>query len=294
MKTIAAVLAPLLAACGSKPPPPSDPHAMPVDPPIVERTSALSAAPDVAREKPTVVLYDEVPWVRGEGGTSLAVLSGDPNSGPASLLIKYPPQGAPLVTLASDVHVVVLSGVMVNAQDDSTKPTTLPASSYWYQPAHVAHAPTCISDAPCVVFVQTTGRLGMTPARPVTGAKRDPHYVEKRSSDLAWSPFEKTIPALGQSASLWGDASSQPSGMLVKLKPGEAPTWHIHKPDYQAVVLVGNVTHTQSGLEPVTLRPGAYVWQPGGYKHAETCIAGGADCVLYVSFADALMTKLAE
>jgi hypothetical protein len=185
-------------------------------------------------------------------------------------------------------------GTVANAQDGATKPTSLAAPSYFYQPGGVPHALTCTkSQEPCILFVQSTGRIGVTPAQPTKGAKRDSHYVEKRINDLSWSPLDKSLPALGQRAALWGDASSQPSGMFVKLKAGEALAWHVHKTDYEAVVLAGSVTFTQSGQEPIKVLPGGYLWQPGGYKHAETCDAG-RDCVLYVSFPGALVTKATE
>ncbi len=292
-------LALLTTACGAKSPPAAPPPSPTlVDAGTLDQSSEpASTAPGASREQPHAVLPGALSWTPlPGGGASMAVVSGDPETEPASLFIKWPAGPAMMLSHASDLHVVVVSGVMVNSVDGATatKPTTLPAQSYWYQPAGVAHAPTCTTDGPCVTFVQATGRLGVTPAQPAKGATRDVRYVEKRAKDVAWSPLEKSIPAAGQKAPLWGDASSQPNGMLLKLKAGEAPAWHIHKTEYQAVVLAGTVTHTQSGRDPLTLPVGAYVWQPGGYKHAETCNAGGADCVLYVRFAGELVTKVAE
>ena len=55
----------------------------------------------------------------------------------------------------------------------------------------------------------------------------------------------------------------------------------MHGRDVRMVVMAGNVEYYESGQPTVTLAPGSYVLQPGGYKHTESC-AAGADCVLYI------------
>jgi quercetin dioxygenase-like cupin family protein len=82
-------------------------------------------------------------------------------------------------------------------------------------------------------------------------------------------------------ALLWGDPKAGPAGVVVEMKAGTAPFWHMHGKDVRIVVLAGTVDFVQSGQEPHTLSPGGYVMQPGGFKHSESCKAG-ADCVLYI------------
>lgn len=284
-------------ACGPKStpttaPPPPPPAA---DAGVVDQGPASTAPEGASREKPRAILPDQRTWKPlGVGTAEIAIVEGDPESEPTSYFLKLPGGPGTLLTKTSEEHGVVVSGVLTNSQDGAAKPTTLTAQSYWYQPGGVVHAPFCTSDALCIAFVQSLGRLAVTPATAAKGAKPDPRYVEKRIKTATWSPIDAKLPALGSMAPLWGDASSQPNGMFVKIPAGNQTVWHIHKSDFQAVVLAGTVTHTQSGQDPLTLPVGAWVWQPGGYKHAETCNAGGADCILYVSHAGGFMVKPAD
>jgi hypothetical protein len=82
-------------------------------------------------------------------------------------------------------------------------------------------------------------------------------------------------------APLWGDVKAGPFGVVVEMKAGTAPFWHMHGKDVRMVVLAGTVDFQQSGQESRALTPGTYVMQPGGFKHSESC-AAGADCVIYM------------
>jgi quercetin dioxygenase-like cupin family protein len=82
-------------------------------------------------------------------------------------------------------------------------------------------------------------------------------------------------------AALWGNLESGPFGVLVEVKAGTAPFWHMHGRDVRMIVLAGTVEFRESGHPVQALAPGSYVQQSGGYKHTEGC-AAGADCVLYV------------
>lgn len=82
-------------------------------------------------------------------------------------------------------------------------------------------------------------------------------------------------------ASLWGTPDGGAFGMLVELKAGAAPFWHMHGQDVRMIVLAGTVELRASGHEPHVLAAGSYVHQPGGFKHTEGCQAG-ADCLLYL------------
>ena len=81
-------------------------------------------------------------------------------------------------------------------------------------------------------------------------------------------------------ATLW-EKPDGASGVLVEVKAGSPPFWHMHRHDVRIVVLAGTVEYLESGQPTHTLAPGAYVLQPRGYKHSESCKAG-ADCVLYI------------
>ncbi len=79
----------------------------------------------------------------------------------------------------------------------------------------------------------------------------------------------------------WGNLENGPAGVLVEIKAGTTPFWHMHGRDVRMVVLAGTVEYRESGKPAHALAPGSYVQQSGGYKHTEGCTAG-TDCVLYI------------
>lgn len=262
----------------------------------ISTAPAESGPPGDSHDRMKTIAPDALAWSPldpelGDKGPQLAPAWGDRESEPSGFFLQLPAgyTGA-LATHANDYHAVTISGATTNAQSGAKKSAPVPPGAYWYQPGGVAHATSCGKE-PCIVYVHTTGRLAIAPAQPAKGAKPDPRYVEKKPKDLTWTAVDPKNPALGQAAALWGDAESQPSGMFVKLPAGNAPTWHIHKHDYHAVVLAGTVINNESGSEPVEMPVGSYWWQPGGYKHAETCKAGGPDCIFYVHHTGAYLWK---
>jgi hypothetical protein len=139
--------------------------------------------------------------------------------------------------------------------------------AYWNQKPHRIQ---CTKDGECIVFVHAN-------------AKADAR--ELFAPDIKWAQLDPSRPDPLVSP-LWGDGTAGPHGFLMKMKAGGGPFWHIHKYDYQGVVLVGNVVSYESGRLPDSagMPPGSYWWQPGGNKHVDLCKAGGPDCVVYVYF----------
>lgn len=92
-------------------------------------------------------------------------------------------------------------------------------------------------------------------------------------------------PAPGTPAQPYGpDRTFQPidaDSVLVQIKAGTQPFWHMHRHDAHLVVLAGTVEFLQSGAGVHSLEPGSYVRQPGGYKHTERCTSA-TDCVVYI------------
>lgn len=284
-----------VTACGSSQPPPSPPPS-PAAPPHDAAVPA-DAAPTV-HDRMTSIVPDALAWAPhgSEPGVEIAPLWGDRAIEPSGFFLRYP-AGYPgqLQSHRSDYHAIAVTGTPRNPQDGAKHAVPLsPPTAYWYQPGGVAHRTTCAQGAPCIVLAHTTGPLVITPAEPVRGARRDPRYFEKRARDLRWEPLERGVPALGERAALWGAAASQPSGMFLRIPAGNAPYWHVHAHDYHAVVLAGTIVQIESGSEPRELVVGAYWRQPGGYKHAETCKAGGPDCIAYVYFTGPYLTKAVE
>ena len=189
-----------------------------------------------------------------------------------------PPAPAPQATEPSDTHgdpATRRHATIVEAraapstlwQDDSGdgKLAAVPLHSRPSQPAGrmviaLTASGVCSATSPCTVYDHSV-------------AAGDP----QRAVSLSWQAYgpDRRV------ARLWGNLESGPFGVLVELKAGSAPFWHMHGRDVRMVVLAGSVEYHESGQPTLTLAPGSYVHQPGGYKHTEGC-AAGADCIVYV------------
>lgn len=101
---------------------------------------------------------------------------------------------------------------------------------------------------------------------------------QSATTTLAWRDYGPDH----RFALLWGDVAAGPAGVLVLVRAGSAPFWHMHRNDVRTVVLAGTVEYVESGQAAHALAPGGYVLSPRGYKHTESCRANGPDCVLYV------------
>ena len=96
---------------------------------------------------------------RRPDGAQIAVLWGDPASGPSAMFLKIARGvGAPHVH-TSDYHLLVVEGVMQHwgsGQAEADAPE-LPAGSYWFQPGNEAHTDACLTDQ-CIMFVTWSGK----------------------------------------------------------------------------------------------------------------------------------------
>src|SRR5687767_9945857 len=221
----------LVAACGGSgdgkkaaiptpPPKPVEPTPVADDPSATEHRWMTSATPDQLKWSP-------LDPNAGDKGPMFAQAYGEEGT-PAGMFIKLP-AGSPgsLHTHAGDYHAIVVAGTPTNAQDGQRKPGALPPQSYWYQPGGVAHTTSCAPGADCIIYTHWPLRFDFRPAQPTKGAKVDPRYVEKRAKDVGWIVLD----GRGQSAyaPLWGDAQSQPHGVMVKIPPGDEKFWGYHK-----------------------------------------------------------------
>lgn len=223
----------------------------------------------------------QVRWTPGElawqeaaqaKGVSTAGAWGDPSK-EGGWFIKLAQGAATQQTYAVDARAVVVTGTL----EPATKPSpnvrvaALTTGSSWFQPASTPRTLTCASGE-CIVFVETTGGTGGGPAS------------ETRAHELTWEPLDDTNAFPAQLATVWGDPKTGPSGMLMKLPPGNATFWHMHRHDYHGVVLAGTVDQLESGRESKDLPPGSYYFEPAGYKHTTNCKADGPECIVYVHF----------
>ena len=89
---------------------------------------------------------------------SIAVLYGDPATGPSTMLMRFGRSAGRLHVHSSDYHLVVLQGTMRHraAGETEANAPTLSPGSYWYQPGGEAHADSCLSEE-CLMFVSWAG-----------------------------------------------------------------------------------------------------------------------------------------
>jgi quercetin dioxygenase-like cupin family protein len=92
-------------------------------------------------------------------GAKVAVLWGDPATGPSSMLLKFARTGGRLHVHTSDYHLVLLEGTMRHWSqgDNATDTPSLGPGSYWFQPGQHAHADACETDE-CVMFIHWIGK----------------------------------------------------------------------------------------------------------------------------------------
>ena len=101
-------------------------------------------------------------------GAQIAVLRGDPASGPSSMLMRQVRGTSAMHVHSSDYDLVLIKGQMKHWSPDQVErdATVLGPGSYWFQPGNEPHAGSCLSDE-CLMYVQWNG-------------KRDGRVVEAR------------------------------------------------------------------------------------------------------------------
>jgi hypothetical protein len=92
-------------------------------------------------------------------GPRMAVLWGNPNTGPSAILLEMKRGAGPMHTHTADYHLVVIEGVMKHwgPGENESNARPLGPGSYWFQPGGMEHADACLSDR-CVMQVVWSGR----------------------------------------------------------------------------------------------------------------------------------------
>lgn len=92
-------------------------------------------------------------------GPQVAVLRGDPDSGPSSVLMKFPKLTSRVHSHTSDYDLVVVAGTMKHWQagESEASSAVLGPGSYWFQPGGQPHVDRCLSDE-CLLYVQWNGK----------------------------------------------------------------------------------------------------------------------------------------
>jgi quercetin dioxygenase-like cupin family protein len=124
-----------------------------------------------APNKPMVVIaFEDAKFVVTDparpNGPRTAVLMGDPETGPSTMLLELKKGTGRLHVHSSDYHLVVVRGTMKHwtEREPEARVKPLGPGSYWFQPGNEPHGDSCLSDE-CLMFISWVG-------------KRDGKYVE--------------------------------------------------------------------------------------------------------------------
>jgi len=92
-------------------------------------------------------------------GPQIAVLSGDPASGPSTMLMRLKKGGGTPHVHSADYQLVVLQGTMKHWGKGQTGGTSEPLNpgSYWFQPGGKTHSDTCLTDE-CLLHIVWSGK----------------------------------------------------------------------------------------------------------------------------------------
>jgi hypothetical protein len=103
----------------------------------------------------------------------IAVLRGDPDTGPSSMLMKMRKAPGELHYHTADYELVLIEGRMKHRAEGQTEEQApvLGPGSYWYQPGMRNHADSCLSDV-CVMFITWAGKRDAiaAPEKPASGS----------------------------------------------------------------------------------------------------------------------------
>lgn len=98
-------------------------------------------------------------------GARIAVLRGDPATGPSAMLMQFGKGAGRMHVHSSDYQLVVLEGTMKHWAAEQTEAETPPLErgSYWYQPGNEAHSDKCLTES-CLMFISWSGKRDARPA----------------------------------------------------------------------------------------------------------------------------------
>ncbi len=92
-------------------------------------------------------------------GAQMAVLWGDPNIGPSTMLLRIDKGAGAMHVHSADYHCVILEGTMQHWEQGQSQAQAklLRPGSHWFQPGNMAHSDACVTEQ-CLMYVQWAGR----------------------------------------------------------------------------------------------------------------------------------------
>jgi hypothetical protein len=129
------------------------------------------AAPAAAQvPAPVVVAIDEARFEPVDAarpdGPAIAVLRGNPATGPSDVLLKLKKTDGTPHTHSSAYRALLVSGRVLHYERCTCEAAApLAPGSFWYQPGGVVHGDACLSDE-CVIYVSWEGPMDAQAAAP--------------------------------------------------------------------------------------------------------------------------------
>jgi len=124
------------------------------------------AAPRESAAGAAAVPVESVAWAPvfpdQPAGPAMAVLWGDPKTGPVGFLVRFPAGTVlPLHVHSSDYRGMVISGEFSHTAGKE-RAAMLAPGSYWSQRGKLPHANACSAAGPCVVYLTATKGFDLT------------------------------------------------------------------------------------------------------------------------------------
>jgi hypothetical protein len=97
----------------------------------------------------------------------IAVLWGDPNTGPSATLLRMNRGTGRMHVHSADYHCIVIEGTMQHWAEGQLQGDAKPLErgSFWFQPGNAPHADACLSET-CLLYVQWVGKRDARLAQP--------------------------------------------------------------------------------------------------------------------------------
>jgi quercetin dioxygenase-like cupin family protein len=121
---------------------------------------SMAAVDQTRSAPPALVAFEDAKFVPvGSGRFEVAVLRGDPQTGPSAMFIRFKKGVIPMHVHVSDYQLIVVHGQLKrwNEQQTEDDVKAIGPGSYIFEPAEQAHANSCVTDE-CLVYIVWSGK----------------------------------------------------------------------------------------------------------------------------------------
>jgi hypothetical protein len=132
---------------------------------LIGLTVPVAALQAADAGKPVTMTPEQMTWVPNPANpaVSMAVTSGDPNTGPFRAFHKFAAGfTAPLHTHTANTQIVVIKGTMAMVGADG-KATKFPPGSFYTQPNTYPHVTKCLGPSECLVYMVADAKWDLKP-----------------------------------------------------------------------------------------------------------------------------------